>query len=595
MIKNLTIYNLSQENYQKQKPKDFFKNFQLNSDLNHFEYGFIDKDNTGDNISLLFPYYGALTAHYWIWKNHISRSTKEKDFIGICYHDRQFYFGNKSSFNILEHQDLFLNATKDCYDQIESIFPENNIEKYLKDNDIILIEPENTSLNTVLPEYRNKTNYQRYIDGRILRKEDFEALRDSIIRKHSNLLPYFDNYMNSCVNYHQVFIMNSDTYNKYASFMFGVLSDVEKGISFGEYAQVRTPIFELLGRFLLNIFIAYQIDSNKKCLTIPALVIGNSLKEVEILKHTDEYKEFLLCFDDNYAKHAGALISSIITNSHKDHKYSFNLVCDKVSNNNITRFKTLIKPYQNFKLRFLDANCIYDLTKANTENSVWTPIIFARLFVASIFPNLDRIVYLDSDMIALDDVYKLQTMNLEGNAIAATTDFGGIVHDAAYQKKMIDMYDRRAYTESVIGIYDMDKYIQSNLVVFDLDKLRELNLYDTFMSEISNDYKMPDQDILNIHLKGKIKYLDMSWNVMCSSEANIQYFIPFVPFNKYKEYIEALNNAKLIHFIGEKPWNNKSVLNADLYFDALLNSPWGEANLNFSLKNHIIAKNKATY
>ena len=66
-------------------PKDtVYVPLQVGSALNP-DLGYM-KDDTGDSISDLNPYYGELTGMYWLWKNY-----SDVDIIGICHYRRYFF------------------------------------------------------------------------------------------------------------------------------------------------------------------------------------------------------------------------------------------------------------------------------------------------------------------------------------------------------------------------------------------------------------------------------------------------------------------------------------------------------------------------
>lgn len=63
------------------------------------------KDNTGDNISNLNPYFCELTAQYWAWKN-----MPDVEYIGLC-HYRRYFMKEFSDYNIdkeMEGYDIIL-------------------------------------------------------------------------------------------------------------------------------------------------------------------------------------------------------------------------------------------------------------------------------------------------------------------------------------------------------------------------------------------------------------------------------------------------------------------------------------------------------
>ncbi len=75
------------------------------------------------------------------------------------------------------------------------------------------------------------------------------------------------------------------------------------------------------------------------------------------------------------------------------------------------------------------------------------------------------------------------------------------------------------------------------------------------MAEEGN-YQYSDQDILNIVCEGRIKKLDMVWNMLINSRNRRYQIIRFAPANILEEYEQARKHPSIIRYAGEsKPWN----------------------------------------
>ena len=68
----------------------------LNPDLGYM------RDDVGDSISALNPYYGELTGMYWLWKNY-----HDADLIGVC-HYRRFFFNERGTLMTQEEYETAL-------------------------------------------------------------------------------------------------------------------------------------------------------------------------------------------------------------------------------------------------------------------------------------------------------------------------------------------------------------------------------------------------------------------------------------------------------------------------------------------------------
>ncbi len=84
-------------------------------------------DNTGDNISVLNPYYCELTGLYWAWKN------LECDYLGLAHYRRYFTKMTKKYKESINIDDVILNRyeIEELLENLEVIVPKR-IKYYIK-------------------------------------------------------------------------------------------------------------------------------------------------------------------------------------------------------------------------------------------------------------------------------------------------------------------------------------------------------------------------------------------------------------------------------------------------------------------------------
>lgn len=177
-------------------------------------------DDTGDNISEKNPFFCELTGLYWIWKN------TQEEYIGIV-HYRRFFTKNFSSKKFIQDSEVKKILTK--YDVILPIHV--HVKKTIRDQFL-----ENTG--TV---------------------DDLLALENSIIR----LFPdYFDTYnkvFNDHIGYFRnMFIMNRDEYDKYCSWLFALLFDLESHLDVSDYSDYHKRIFGFIAERLLYVYVLHN-------------------------------------------------------------------------------------------------------------------------------------------------------------------------------------------------------------------------------------------------------------------------------------------------------------------------------------------------
>ena len=199
-----------------------------------------------------------------------------------------------------------------------------------------------------------------------------------------------------------------------------------------------------------------------------------------------------------------------------------------------------------------------------------TVAAYYRIFIGSIFENYKRILYLDCDLLVLDDVSKLYNIDLNDCCCAAAINLG-----MTYFNKESKLYSEvLEYMTDTLKIGNMDSYFNSGVMVFDLEKMREKK-YEEQMIEVAkiNNKYMHDQNVLNSVLQNDYYRLDFRWNY----QWHVRYKYP--DYKKQMgelavEYDNARNNPGIIHYLTPtKPWNNEDWEFSDLYWKYVANTP----------------------
>lgn len=287
--------------------------------------------------------------------------------------------------------------------------------------------------------------------------------------------------------------------------------------------------------------------------------------------------------DDNYIPHLAALVESIKDSFAKNRFLELFVLDGGICTAN----KYLLEKqfFLNFKSGSINFISCKDLYKDIPNHSYFTEAIFYRISLGSLFPNHKKILYLDTDIVVLDDVSKLFDIALNDQYIAAA------VQDA-YIKACIKQGPKKkiprkikAFKRTVVHTYvheylelkeKADRYFQSGVMLFNLDGLRDASIESHAREDLlRRKYWFPDQDVLNRHLQGRVLDLDMSWNTMT--------FLPSLYKHIDDEWVFKIKAAflepQIIHYAGadEKPWNTVNAPLAHYYWFFLRRTFWYEA------------------
>lgn len=213
---------------------------------------------------------------------------------------------------------------------------------------------------------------------------------------------------------------------------------------------------------------------------------------------------FFAC-DDNYIPFLMVTIRSIIENSNNSDIYRIYVLNTGIKKEH----EDLIKGYEksNVKIELVDVTPkIQEISKELDDvRDYYTKAIFYRLFIASLFPQYDKAIYLDCDIVVLNDIANFFKIELDNHLL------GVVVDDVVANND-----DFKVYTKETVGV-EACKYFNSGVLLMNLEQYRKYDIENIFV-DITKKYNFPsvapDQDFLNFMCYGKVKYLDKSWNRM---------------------------------------------------------------------------------
>ncbi|GGK56613.1 universal stress protein A [Rufibacter glacialis] len=256
--------------------------------------------------------------------------------------------------------------------------------------------------------------------------------------------------------------------------------------------------------------------------------------------------------DDHYFVLLAALVKSIEVNHITSEHLLFYIVEDSVSEQNRNKLLASIDETKT-SLRFVKMEEFAPKNvKLPVDTSSYPSNIYMRLFIPYFLPKeMEKVIYLDVDMIVLKDISILWHQEMGKNIIAAVQDpwvkivsrWGGVEN---YQE---------------FNLQEQAKYFNTGLLIMDLKKWRD-NDVTTKVIRCVNENKehahFPDQYGLNVVLANDWMELDPLWNCFAYHEGHHPY---------------------LIHFSGRKPiyrsYNFKEEYRA-IFFEYLKMTRWSE-------------------
>ena len=193
-----------------------------------------------------------------------------------------------------------------------------------------------------------------------------------------------------------------------------------------------------------------------------------------------------------------------------------------------------------------------------------------RLFLSFILnEDIDRVLYLDADTIVVGRLDPLINLDMGDHPMAMCLDSLVRKHKKRLQFDMADFY------------------YNSGVILFSMNKWREKHCSERIADHVRNVrawYASPDQDLINVVLKGEILKLSPRYNIQPAYLAfSIRsYFQTFGGKGFYtpEEIRSGITSPVIYHFfrfVGEFPWHRNNVHPDNDIFDKYLAlSPWND-------------------
>lgn len=200
--------------------------------------------------------------------------------------------------------------------------------------------------------------------------------------------------------------------------------------------------------------------------------------------------------DDNCCRCTGASIASFCINNPKIN-FTFHILGSNLSNISKDNFKKLAQSYSsNIIIHEIDTSYLNSI-KLPTKTGLPLPTYF-RFILPLILKDLDKIFYIDSDIICRNSAEELFNISLGDNIIGAVEEN--------------DERIRNWCNELNIPHH---KYFNAGMLAINVPKWNEYNIFDKLIDIVPKNHdKFPflDQDALNFILTGKILYLKDKFN-----------------------------------------------------------------------------------
>ena len=268
----------------------------------------------------------------------------------------------------------------------------------------------------------------------------------------------------------------------------------------------------------------------------------------------------LMACDRNYAPFYGVLLTSLFLNNQESQFHIHWITDDTIPQKMKDKFIRLVRKNRSeLSMYEIDKSKVTDFPQHGHINYA----AYYNLKIADILPqDVQRVIYMDGDMIVDGDIRPLWETDLKGNAC-------GMVWAPDWNEPYV--FERLGY-DPKYGYYN------NGTMLYDLDYLREMHYSEKALEYVNaekQNLSMMDQDVANALLYDKILRLPLQYNFQ-SKFLWKSYWVDHTEDFK-KEILEAVQHPVIIHYSDKrKPWQIENINRpfSKLWIKYYWKSPW---------------------
>lgn len=286
--------------------------------------------------------------------------------------------------------------------------------------------------------------------------------------------------------------------------------------------------------------------------------------------------DIVICINERYLMPAGVMLCSLFENN-KEETITIHALLGEGGDQ-------CIKPMEEMTSRYHQTIRFYSMKDVQTDDfpvglhyqeSFITKEAYFRLFVMEVLPkDLEKVLYLDVDMVICDSIRELWNTDVSDVAVGAVPDcFHQDIHQA----------NRIGY-EVGLGIFN------SGVLLINLNYWCEHHVMNSFIAyarEAKDHLKYHDQDVLNYVFRHSKIELPIRFNLQTIHMYQERFL--YLHFRYFEEIREAFRHPVVIHYTGpNKPWFSNAYHPLKGYFEKYRQmTPWKDQPLK---RRHISLK-----
>ena len=279
-------------------------------------------------------------------------------------------------------------------------------------------------------------------------------------------------------------------------------------------------------------------------------------------------------FDRYYAVPAAVAFYSLLRHAAPLYQYNLYVLHTSIPQAIQKRLTRLVKRFPNADLQFIDVAHFDGQGDIGQGKSHFSKEIYYKLIATEIFPQYDRILCSDVDVVFTGDISPSYFL------------FPGEDFYYAGVGQVLESGRMKAYADDLFSpqeLETLEQEIMAGYLLFNLAAIRRDGMQERLTDFYRQNYQrlpLPEQDCLALCCQGRVRYLPMEY-VVCNtyykpfSRGDIHFstasrWLPEGEAERLAMFTRALARPVQVHYVGPlKPWNSLGVPKRGLWFACL--------------------------
>jgi lipopolysaccharide biosynthesis glycosyltransferase len=256
--------------------------------------------------------------------------------------------------------------------------------------------------------------------------------------------------------------------------------------------------------------------------------------------------------DDGYAPFVGVTATSIMENTNSC--VCFYVLDSGISDHNKEQLRNLQKTYQRFSITFIEVDLQDLFGSFKLHNKSHTLNVYSRYLIPGLAENIDKVIYMDVDVVVRGDIKELYNEDLGSYSLGAVPEYTNVLDE--HKKEL--------------GLSKKHKYFNAGILLLNVKSFREKGILREIVSmtlEVKPKYQ--DQDIFNLYFENNYKILD--------SKYNVSYWMwKYNQEEPLKEITDSIQKPFIVHYSTFKPWKDLDVIKGNYFWKYARMTPFYE-------------------